>query len=126
MLATLDRIAAQVTKTTKSITADHALAIARERFKNLRATGILGSKHTGPPINPDHVTIALAFLSRCRKTRKPTVHSHDLRAAIGNGVSLGAVIVAAVALEFDVHSWLGSRTYVPGVMTNADARRVER
>jgi hypothetical protein len=126
MLATLDRVAAQVTKRTKSITVDQALEIARERFENLRATGILGSKHTGPPIDPEHVTVALAFLGRCRKTRKPTVHSHDLRAAIGNGVSLGAVIAAAHALGFAVHSWLGTRTYVPGVMTNADARDVER
>src|ERR1700733_1002432 len=44
------------------VSAEQALVIARERFGNLAATGILGSKHSGPAIDPVHVERALAFL----------------------------------------------------------------
>jgi hypothetical protein len=64
---------------------------------------ILGSKYTGPPVDPAHAAVALAFLSRCRKTRIVNCHSFDLRRAIGN-VSLGSVIAAAVALGFSLGS----------------------
>jgi hypothetical protein len=121
MLSTIQRpIVAQ-------LTAEQALVIARERFPNLTATGMLGTKHTGPPIDPGHVEIAMKFLAQCRKSKKPAVHSFDLRAAIGNGVSQGAVIAAAIALGFDVRGWIGSRMFFPGAMVgvnSADVRRV--
>jgi hypothetical protein len=118
---------AQVTKSTQPITADQALEIANKRFKNLRATGILGptKRRDSPPIDPAHVTKALAVLSRCRRTGKPTAHSHDLRRAIGD-VSLGAVIAAAVGLTFEVRSWSGVTDYAPHAMIGVDARDVER
>jgi hypothetical protein len=104
----------------KLISANEALAMAREVFPNLAAIGILGSKRTGQPINPAHVEIALAFLAPCRKSKKPAVHSHDFRQAIGHGVSQGAVIVAAIALGFDVRSWLGTQMFVPGAMVSVN------
>jgi hypothetical protein len=108
------------------ISAEAALAIARERFSNLGSAGILGSKKpAGTTIDLAHVERALAFLARCRKSKIPNVHSHDLRAAIG-GVSQGAVIVAAHALGFPVHSWLGTRTFAPGALIGVNATDVRR
>jgi hypothetical protein len=118
MLTTIARpIAAQVT-------AEQALMIARERFPNLAASGILGTKQSGPPIDPGHVTRALAFLARCRKSKVPSVHSFDLRHTIGN-VSVGAVIAACVGLGFSLHPWLGVTSYAPHVMLGINARDVK-
>jgi hypothetical protein len=120
-------VAAQATKTTKLVTAEQALEIANARFKNLRATGILGptKRRDGPPIDPAHVTKALAVLSRCQRTAKPITHSHDLRRSIGD-VSLGAVICAAVGLDFEVRSWSGVTDYAPHAMIGVDPADVER
>jgi stage V sporulation protein SpoVS len=92
--------------------------LAHERFGNLAAVGILGRRCTGQPIDPGHVEIAIKFLSCCRRTKKPAVHSHDLRRAIGKGASQGAVIAAAIALGFDARSWMGTQMFVPGAMIN--------
>jgi hypothetical protein len=102
-----------------------ALMLARERFPNLCANGILGRKFTGPPVDPGHVTTALAFLSQCRKTKIPTVHSFDLRREIGD-VSLGAVIAAATALNFDVRSWYGPTAFPPHALIGVSQRDVRR
>jgi hypothetical protein len=83
----------------------------------------LGSKHTGPAIDPAHVEIAMAFLSQCRKTKIPNCHSFDLRRAIGD-VSLGSVIAAAVGLEFTVVSWAGVTSYAPHAMIAMNSRDV--
>jgi hypothetical protein len=111
MLATLDRVAAQVTKTTKSITADQALEIARERFSNLCSEGILSRKAIGTPIDLDDLEIALAFFRQCRPTKVPNMHSFDLRRLIGGQISIGAIIAAAIALGFDVRSWYGAMEF---------------
>jgi len=118
----LDRTRAVVAQRTKPklISAGAALAMAREVFPNLAAIGILGSKRTGQPINPAHVEIALAFLAPCRKSKKPAVHSHDLRQAIGNGVTQGSVIAACLGLGFDCRSWMGTQMFVPGAMMNVN------
>jgi hypothetical protein len=105
--------------------AESALALARERFPNLAANGILGKGCAGPPIDLDHVSKALAFLSWCRKSRKPAVHSFDLRRAVG-GVSVGAMICAAHAAGFDVRGWMGTRTFVPHAMIGVDPDDVAR
>jgi hypothetical protein len=107
---------------TKQISAEMALTIARERFSNLAANGILGKRATGAPIDPAHVTIALAFLSQCRKSKVPAVHSHDLCGEIG--VSVGALICAAHALGFDVRSWMGTREFMPGAMIGVNSNVV--
>jgi hypothetical protein len=118
MLSTIQRpIIAQVT-------AEQALVIARERFSNLCGTGILGKKRTGPPIDPAHVTIALAFLAQCRKSKVPAMHSHDLCGEIG--VSVGALICAAHALGFDVRGWIGTRMFFPGAMIGVNSIDVRR
>jgi hypothetical protein len=117
--------AAQRINQRKIISAREALAIARERFPNLASTGILGAKQSGPPIDLNHVEIALRFLMRCRKSKVPSVHSFDLRQAIGN-VSIGATIAAAIALGFSVHSWLGVTDYAPHAMVGVNAADVRR
>jgi hypothetical protein len=108
-----------------SMTPQQALVIARKRFSNLTATGILGSKHSGPPIDLNHVVIALKFLAQCRKTKVPAVHSFDLRQAIG-GVSVGATIAAAIALGFSVQSWRGSMVFAPHAMIGVNAKDIWR
>jgi hypothetical protein len=104
-----------------TVSAQKAIVMARLRFANLTATGILGAKQTGPPIDPAHVNQALAFLAGCRPSKIPNVHSFDLRQAIG-GVSVGAVIAAAVALGFIVVSWSGVVDYSPHVMIGINGR----
>jgi hypothetical protein len=116
----IDRVVAQA-----AISAERALVIARERFPNLYANGILGRRCTGRAIDPAHVQIALAVLARCRKSKVPAVHSFDLRQAIGN-VSLGAVIVACIALEFDCHSWFGTRSFGTHVLVNVNRADVAK
>jgi hypothetical protein len=119
MMSTIERaIVAQVT-----MTPVQAMVIARQRFPNLASTGILERRSTGPPIDPAHVTIALRFLMRCRKSKIPAVHSFDLREQIGN-VSAGAVIAASVALGFEVHSWVGVTDFAPHAMIGVNARDV--
>jgi hypothetical protein len=112
MLCKTDPVPAQGT-----ITPERALVIARQRFPNLYATGILGRRCTGPEIDLWHITKAVTVLAGCRKSKFANCHSFDLRRQIG-GVSLGAVICAAVALGFDVHSWFGVTDYAPHAMTN--------
>jgi hypothetical protein len=108
-----------------AITAERALVIARQRFPTLAANGILGRRTTGPPIDPEHVAMALAFLARCRKSKFENCHSFDLRRAIG-GVSVGAVIAAAHALGFDVRGWIGTREFFPGAIIGVNAADVAR
>lgn len=101
-----------------------ALAIARERFPNLCAGGILPRHAVGEPVDLDHIAVALTFLDRCRRTKIPRVHSFDLRRLID--VQLGAVIAAAAALGFDVHSWHGVTCYAPHAMIGVDRLDVRR
>jgi hypothetical protein len=108
---------------TKLISAEMALTIARQRFPNLCSAGILGKRATGAPIDLAHVTIALAFLSQCRKSKVPNCHSFDLRRAIGN-VSLGSVIAAAVALGFPLVSWAGVTSFAPHAMIGVNSADV--
>jgi hypothetical protein len=105
-----------------------ALEIARERFPNLCCGGILPRKAIGrEPVDLADIEIALLFLGQCRKTKTPTVHSFDLRRAIPGDVQLGAVIAAAAALGFPIHSWFGITTFAPHAMiavNQSDVRRV--
>jgi hypothetical protein len=110
----------QRTNPTNLISPEQAIVLAREVYPNLAGVGILGRRGTGAPINPSHVETAMKFLAPCRKTKKPAVHSFDLRQAIGNGVSQGAVIVACIALGFDARSWMGTQMFVPGAMVNVN------
>lgn len=121
MLTTISRpIVAQA-----AMSAERALVIARQKLPSLYATGILGRRFIGPPIDPAHVVTALAFLSRCRKSKFENCHSFDLRAAIG-GVTVGATIAAATALGFCVHSWRNTVDYAPHAMVGVNADDVER
>jgi hypothetical protein len=55
-----------------------------------------------------------------------TVHTVDLRRAIPGDVQLGAVIAAATALGFGVHSWFGVTTFAPHALiaiNQSDVRR---
>jgi hypothetical protein len=107
------------------VTAEQALVIARKRFPSLYATGILGAKQSGPPIDIRHIEIAMKFLAQCRKSKAPAVHSFDLRQAIEN-VSLGATIAACVGLGFEVYSWLGVTDFAPHVMIGLNRADVAR
>jgi hypothetical protein len=119
MLSTIQRpVVAQVT-------AEQALVIARKRFPSLYATGILGAKRTGPPIELAQIERAMAFLALCRKSKVPAVHSFDLRQAIEN-VSVGATIAACVGLGFEVYSWLGVTDFAPHVMIGLNRADVAR
>jgi hypothetical protein len=109
--------------TPTKISAGEALALAHERFPNLAAAGILGAKQSGQPIDPAHVTRALAFMAQCRKSKVPAVHSHDLRQAIGN-VSLGATIAASVGLGFALNPWRGVTSYEPHALIGVNASDV--
>jgi len=108
-----------------TITAAQALEIARRRFPNLCSGGILGRRAIGQPVDLEHVSTALAFLSRCRQTKAPNCHSFDLRRQIG-GVTLGSVICAAVALDLSVDTWQGTVDFLPHCLIGVDARDVER
>jgi hypothetical protein len=108
-----------------TITAEHALMIARQRFPNLCSAGILGKRAIGQPIDLSHVSKAVTVLAACRKTVIPACHSFDLRRQIG-GVSVGSVICAAVALDFQVCSWRGVTDYMPHALIGVDPRDVER
>jgi hypothetical protein len=120
MLTTISRpIAAQAT-----MTAEHALMVARRRFPNLCANGILGRRCTGPEIDLWHISKAVTVLAQCRKTKVPTCHSFDLRRQIG-GVSVGPVICAAGALDFQVCSWSGVTDYMPHCLIGVDPRDVD-
>jgi hypothetical protein len=101
-----------------------ALAIARERLPTLYGNGILPKRAVGVPVDLDDLAAALAFLSRCRKTKVPTVHSFDLRRAVG--VQLGAVIAAATALGFDVRNWMGVTEFGVHAVIGVDQDDVAR
>jgi hypothetical protein len=98
------------------------IALARVRFSNLRATGILPPSATGPAIDPGDLEAALAFLSRCRRNKRPSIFTYDLQRHVsrwaGRQVSTGAIIAAAVALDFQVHGWYGVRAFHPNALTN--------
>jgi hypothetical protein len=101
-----------------------ALEIARERFPNLCCAGILPRKTVGEPVDLADIEVALVALARCRRTKTPSVHSFDLRRAIGG--QLGAVITASVALGFATHSWFGITTFAPHALiaiNQSDVRR---
>jgi hypothetical protein len=108
-----------------AISAERAMVIARERFPNLYANGILGRRCTGPPIDLNHVAMALTFLARCRKSKIPSVHSHDLRQQI-EVVSLGATIAACVGLGFEVCSWGGVTDFALHAMIGVNSTDVVR
>jgi hypothetical protein len=108
-----------------SMSAEQALVIANKRFSNLASTGILGRRCTGPPIDLWQISKAMTVLAACRRSKSPRVHSYDLRAAIG-AVSVGAVIAAAVALDFDVRSWLGDTTFAPHALIGVNADDIAR
>ena len=96
------------------ISIDPVTAIAtahRDQFPNLRASGILPRSQTGLPINPADVAVALSFLSRCRRTKVPSFHTHDLQRHVGVGI--GAIIAAGVGLGFTVRGWYGNRAFYP-------------
>jgi hypothetical protein len=85
-----------------------AITVAKAAFPSL---GDFGFGKPWEPINPAHVATAMAFLNRCRKTKKPTRGSYGLkhlaeRWGRDNGlepyITNGALIVAAVALGFKV------------------------
>jgi hypothetical protein len=120
MLCKTDPVPAQAV-----ISPERALFIARRRYPSLYAGGILGRRCTGRPIDLSHVAQAVTVLAACRKTVIPAVHSFDLRAAIG-GVTLGATIAAAVALDFSVDTWQGTVDFLPHCLIGVDARDVER
>jgi len=108
----------------------NALTLARERFRYLTAIGIQGKRDIpGPAIDPDDVAEALQALSLCRHTKRPSIHSSELRRAVsrraGRTVSTGSVIAAAVGLGFTVRGWYGVRAFYPGAIVNvhrADVR----
>ena len=101
-----------------------ALAVARERFPNLGAGGILPKRAAGMAVDLHDIEIALSFLRRCRKTTAPAVQSADLCRLIG--VQPGAVIAAAVALGFGVHSWRGIREFAPHAIIAVNASDIRR
>jgi hypothetical protein len=106
------------------MTADEALIIARERFPNMCCGGILPRKAVGTPVDLDDIDVALAFLSQCRRTRIPAMHTFDLRRVID--AQVGAVIAAAVALGFDTHSWYKITTFAPHALIAVNANDVRR
>jgi hypothetical protein len=126
MLCKTDPVPAQAV-----ISPEHALFIARRRFPNLYATGILGRRCTGPEIDLEHITKAVTVLAQCRKSKFANCHSFDLRRQIG-GVSVGSVIAAAVGLGFSIDTWQGTVDYAPHAMigvvltTTQDRRTIER
>jgi hypothetical protein len=120
MLSISPPIAAQAV-----ISPEHALMLARQRFPNLCSAGILGRKAIGQPVDLEHVSTALSFLAGCRKSKFANCHSFDLRRRIG-GVSLGAVIAAAVGLGFSIDTWQGTVDFLPHCLIGVDPRDVER
>ena len=106
------------------LSAVDALAIARERFPNLGASGILPKRGVGMAVDLHDIDIALSFLRQCRMATAPAVHSADLCRLIG--VQPGALIAAAVALGFPTQSWLGVSCYAPGAMIAVNANDVRR
>jgi hypothetical protein len=107
------------------LSAQGALDIARQQFGNLSCPGILGRKISGPPVDLADIDRALQFLSQCRKTKVPTMHSHDLCRLLG-GVQPGAVIAAAIALGFETRAWYGVKCFVPHALVNVSRRDVRR
>jgi hypothetical protein len=118
MLATLDRVAAQ------AMDGAQALLIARERFPNLCCSGILSRKAVGKPVDIGDVEIALMILRQCRPAKAPGMHTFDMRKLIN--VQHGALIAAATALGFDVHSCYGTRTYAPHALISINQGDVRR
>jgi hypothetical protein len=121
LMSCIDRIeSAQAKASSPAITPNEAIALAGKRFYNLCSEGIKPRKFQGTPIDPEDVATAMAFLARCRKTRKATTHTCDLVPLIG--VPLGAIIAGAVGLGFEVVAWRGIRVFEPGAMMNVGLR----
>jgi hypothetical protein len=108
----------------QEISPGQALEIARQRFPNLSRGGILPKRVAGMPCNLSDIDDALTFLRQCRKTEMPNMHSFDLRRAVD--VSVGAIIVAATALGFDVRSWMDITSFSPHAMIAVNADDVAR
>ena len=110
-----------------------ALALARRRFPNLCAPGILGRAVTAPAVDLDEIAVAMSILWRCRRTKCLGVHTSDLAQTIshltGHDVSVGAIIAAAMALRFRVTTFRVPRAFYPNAMIGvhrADIRKLMR
>lgn len=103
--------------------AARALATARERFPNLRESGIMPRAACGATVNLDDVSTALRFLRRCRHTKYTFVHTLDLQRVISRWtqqpVSVGAIISASIYLQFEVKTHHGMRVFFPHAVVNA-------
>lgn len=100
-----------------------AIAIARDRFKLLCAQGTHPPKSMAPtPVDAGQVELVMTILQRVGKTKTPKVFAVDIArdaaAATGRKVSVGAVIAAAVALNFGVRSWRGVSSFAPDAATD--------
>jgi hypothetical protein len=106
------------------------IALAHARFPNLRADGILRRSATGPLIDTADIEAALAFLGRCRRNKRPNVHTLDLQHHVsrwaGRPISVGAIITAAVSLNFEVRGWYGVRAFYPHAMLNVNQRDIRK
>jgi hypothetical protein len=109
----------------QEINVDQAIALGRERFTNLSREGILPRKATGRPIDPNDVAQALAVLAHCRPTKLPRMHTFDLCKLLGD-LQAGAVIAAAIALNFDVRSWYGATEFGQHALTNVSRADVKK
>ena len=93
---------------------DHGLTLVIARFHNLCAEGILPRRQTGTGIDRDDIEIAIRALGGCVRTKEPVAHTFDLCRRLG--VSVGAVITAALAVGIDVHSWFEITSFQPHAM----------
>ena len=102
---------------------------ALARYPNLCAQGILSKREKGEPVDPADIAVALSFLARCRRTKRPAAHTVDLRRHIsrwaGRPISTGAVIAGAVGAGFEAHGWYGVMEYYPNALVNVRIRDVK-
>jgi hypothetical protein len=105
-------------------------ALAHVRFPNLCASGILGRSATGPRTDAADIEVALAFLGHCRRNQRPNVFTADLQRHVsrwaGRAVSVGAIIAAAVSLNFEVRGWYGVRAFYPHALLNVNQRDIRK
>jgi hypothetical protein len=97
---------------------------AKDRFQNLCAEGILPRSAAGRPIPPADTARAQAFLNRCRRTKRPNVHTTKLQRLVGVGP--GAIIAAAVGLGFEVRGWYGIWEFFPHALIGVNRFDVRR